>query len=313
MKRLFRTGFAFFALVAVLVLAPAAFAQDTTFGLSDSDFALWTGANAASASFSTLTLDFTADLSVAGIEGANVAANLVGSAAIDTAGAFSLLVTGDINDGTQTQAVNFEARLVGDMIYVNLGDGNGWQGGKAEEAMSGFSSAFAAGSGLPVDPAALASGDLSGLMGNEDVMGAMAGLASLDPSSFIAIARSDADGLAQFNINLSISDLLQQPAVGGLLGSQMSGGAEMTEAEMQQMGAMLGMMFGEAVLSFDQYVDTSTNLVERGVFTINLPLSALGMGEGAGVNLVFDIDLTSYNQPVTVEAPAEFTPLPSGS
>ncbi|MBK8024628.1 MAG: hypothetical protein IPK19_25180 [Chloroflexi bacterium] len=27
---------------------------------------------------------------------------------------------------------------------------------------------------------------------------------------------------------------------------------------------------------------------------------------------MFDIDLTSYNQPVTVEAPAEFTEMPSG-
>ncbi|MBK8023584.1 MAG: hypothetical protein IPK19_19655 [Chloroflexi bacterium] len=314
MKRIFRTGFALLMLAAILVLAPAAFAQDTTYGLSDSDFALWSNANATSAAFSSLTLDFTTDVSVVGLdEGGDITVNLVGSSAIDTAGAFSLVVTGDINSGGQAMPVNFEARLVGDMVYFNLGDGNGWMGGQAEDMMSGLGSSFAAGAGLPVDPAALAEGDLSGLMGNEDVMNAMMGLSAIDPSSFIAMTRSDADSLAQFNINFSISDLLQDKAILGMLGGQLGGGAEMTDEELQQTGAMLGMMFGQAVLSFDQYVDTSSNLVERSVLTINLPLEMLGGGAGAGVNVVFDIDLTSYNQPVTVEAPAEFTEMPSGS
>lgn len=314
MKRLFRVGTALMLLAAILVLAPAALAQDTpTFGLSDSDYTQWTTANATSVAFNTLSLDFTASLTASGLSDSDISANLTGSAAIDTAGLFSLTVTGDINDGTTSTPVNLEARVVDDMIYVDLGDGTGWHGGKAEDVMSGLSSAFASGAGLPVDPSSLASGDLSGLMNNPEAMSALSALSSLDPESFITITRSDADGLAQFDIAVSIADLLKNPAIVGLMSSAGGSGTQMTDAQVQQMSAMMGMMFADAVFTFDQYVDTGSNLVKRAVLNFSLPLTAMGMGANSGVNLVFDVNLNNYNDPVTVEAPSDFTPFDMGT
>lgn len=308
MNRFFRTGIVLSLLALILVVVPGAFAQEPTFGLSDADYALFTTANATSAAFDDVAVDFTLSLTAAGLSDEDVTANLTGSAAIATSGLFSLTVSGEVNDGTTATPVNLEARVVDEMIYLNLGDGNGWQGGPLEEVTNQFTSGFAEGMGgaLPVDPADLASGDLSGLMGNEEMMSTMSALSSIDPESFIAITRSDADGLAQYNIALSIADLLQDPAIGALMGSQMGGGTEMTAEQQQQMSMMMGMMFGEAVLSLDQYVDQSSNLVERAVVTFSLPLDML-VGPGAAVDFSFDLDITGYNQGVTVEAPAEFT------
>ncbi|MDZ4771486.1 MAG: hypothetical protein SGJ24_20360 [Chloroflexota bacterium] len=298
MNRLFRAGFALMLLAALLVIAPAAFAQDTTLGLSDADFAAWSAANENSAAFETLSLNFTSTLNVAGLGESPITWDLTGATQIGVEGTFGLLVTGEFNDGTQTLPVNFEVRLVGDMLYINA-DGSEWMGGKTEDALGSFAE------GAGIDPAALASGDLSGIMGagGADAMGAMAGLSSLNPSDFVAVTR---DG-STFRTEVSISDLLQSPAIAGILGGAMGGGAEMTEAETQQMGMMMSMMFAEAALSYTQTIDSETNRVEGGLLEINLPLSALGMGEGAAVALTLDMNTLTYNEALSVEAPAEFT------
>jgi hypothetical protein len=313
MKRLFRTGMILSLLALILVAVPGAFAQEPTFGLSDADYELFTTANSTSAAFDDVALDFTLSLTAAGLADEDVTANLTGSAAIATSGLFSLTVGGEVNDGTTATPVNLEVRVVENMLYVNVGDENGWQGGPLDQIASGLTGAFTQGMGgaLPVDPEALAGGDLSGMMGNEDMMSAMSALSTLDPESFIAITRSDADGLAQYNIALSIADLLQDPAIASLMGSQMGGGQEMTAEQQQQMGMMMSMMFSNAVVSLDQYVDQGTNLVERAVLTFSLPLDMM-VGPGAAIDLSFDIDITGYNQGVTVEAPAEFTELNMG-
>lgn len=313
MNRLFRTGIVLSLLALILVAVPGAFAQEPTFGLSDADYELFTTANAASAAFDDVALDFTLSLTAAGLTDEDVTANLTGSASIAMSGLLNLTVSGEVNDGTTTTPVNLELRAVDNMLYINTGDGSGWQGGPLDQIASSFTSGFAEGMGgaLPVDPEALASGDLSDVMGNEQMMTAMSALSAIDPESFIAITRSDADGLAQYNIALSITDLMQDPAVSSLLGGTMGGGQEMTAEQQQQMGMMMSMMFSNAVLSLDQYVDQSSNMVERAVLTFSLPLDML-VGPGAAIDLSFDIDITGYNQGVSVEAPAEFTELNLG-
>ncbi|MBK8024629.1 MAG: hypothetical protein IPK19_25185 [Chloroflexi bacterium] len=71
-------------------------------------------------------------MSVVGLdEGGDITVNLVGSRPSKRQSAFEPRRAGDINSGGQAMPVDFEARLVGDMVYFNLGDGNGWMGARA--------------------------------------------------------------------------------------------------------------------------------------------------------------------------------------
>jgi hypothetical protein len=307
---------ALFGCIALLALiVPAGLAQDETFGLSDADYALFSEANNASASFDTLSYDFTLDMTVAGMGPSDLTIALIGSGVLgeqDGDMLFSLDVSGDIGDGANTQTVDFEVRLVGGMIYVNLGDGNGWSGGTVEEILGQV------GGMAGVDPSALLSGDASvmgDMMAMPGMMDSMSGLSNLNAADYIGISRADADGLAEFTIAINIADLLTAPELAPLLGGAIAGqmGADastMTEADMQQMSMMMGMLFSDLSLTYAQSINTSTSLVERGVLTLDFPLSAMLTGGAEGnINLVLDINLSGYNAPIAVEAPAEFTPM----
>jgi hypothetical protein len=70
---------------------------------------------------------------------------------------------------------------------------------------------------------------------------------------------------------------------------------------------MVAAALSQSSLTFEQYVNTETELVDRAVLTVNLPLEQL-FGEGALVTLEFDVQLSGYGEAVSVEAPAEFEP-----
>ena len=299
-----------FTLVALMVaLVPASFAQVETFGLSTEDFELFTAANANISSLSDFAYDFTLDLLVSGIEDADISGTLNGVGAIGSGdGAFSLDVNGSFTADGETQPADIEIRVVGGNVYFNVGD-QGWQGATLEELMA-FGGSAAGGMGLPVNPEDLADGDLSGMEGMEGMSDAMADLASLDPSEYVSITRlDDEDGQAHFSPSLDICSLLSSEEFAGLIGGAMAmemGGdsGEMTEEEVKQAGMMVAMMFGTATLTFDQYVNVETELVERAVLDIQLPLDQL-LGEGALVSLTFDISLSNFGEPVTIEVPAD--------
>jgi hypothetical protein len=293
MKRIFRASIALLLLAALFVGIPAAMAQDT-FGLSQDDFATWTGAFANTASFSTLKMDYTSTLNLAGL-GADVMWDVRGTAWIDTVnGALAMTVLGMLNDGSSMQDIDMEVRIVGDMFYVTFDGGMSWEGGRLEDAAG----AFAGGAGI--NPDDLMSGDVSGLL-PEGMDDALAGFGDFDPAAFVSVARAGSD----FTISLDIPGLLSSPAIAGLLGGALGGGGEMTAQQQQQMGMMMGMMFADARLTYTQSVNTGSNLVERGAFLLSLPLDAL-VGEGALVTLTMDFDFNGWNAPVTIEAPANF-------
>ncbi len=306
---------ALFALL--LLIVPAAFAQD--FGLSDADSDLLAAANENSAAASSFAYDFVATLSIIGLDTQPITANLSGSGVIvsDMSGdLFSLQVLGQLGSGGQTIPVNFEARLINDMLYLNLGDGSGWMGGPLDELLSDdmFGELTGGmGTDLPVDPGALASGDLSDLMMMPGLTEAMTGLSTLEPERYISLNRLATEGgVAQFRLTLDLAGLLSSPEIGSLLGMAMMGDAGsmgMSQAEMAQMGQMIGMMFAGSMISLDQYVDVERELVNRTVLAVTLPLEGLLGAPGAGIDLTFDINLSGYGQSFKVEAPASFTPL----
>lgn len=304
--------FRLIAVVLVLsllaVLVPAGMAQDDTFGLSDADFALWSDANAQSGERNHLAYNFILDFNLDAAPN-SVAFSLNGEGVISQEDQFSLTVTGDVpaGDNGALQPVNLELRVVDGMIYVNQGEG--WQGGPVDEVLGELGEAFGGMTGL--DPDALGEGDMSEMMAMPGVMEGMMALSELDINDYIAMERlPDVGGQALFHTEILLVDLLTSDAfsrlIGGAVAGQMGGGAEMTDEQLQQMGAMVGMMFADLSLTFDQYISTETNLVERGVLVFDLPLSGAMMGgEDININLTFDISL-DYPESVSVVAPENF-------
>jgi hypothetical protein len=311
----FRLITVFLVLALLAALVPAGMAQDDTLGLSGEDFTFWTDAIAQSAESDNLAYNFTLDFNLDAAPN-SMAFSLDGEGVISESGLFSLNVTGDIpaGDNGALQPVNFELRVVDDMIYVNLGEG--WQGGTAEEVVSGLGETFGGMTGL--DPEALAEGDMSGMMAMPGMMEGMAALGDLDINDYVTVERlDDADGQAHFSTEILVADLLSSDAFAGILGGavagQMGGGAEMSDEQLQQMGAMVGMMFADVSLTYDQYISNETGLVERGVLVFDLPLSgAMTGGEDVNLNLNFDINL-EYPESVDVTAPESFEPFDTGS
>jgi hypothetical protein len=309
----FRLGFALVVLALILALVPAVFAQDTL-GASQGDYDLWTSANASIATIKTVTYDFTAKLEVAGMGDSNVSADLKGNGVVDAANeAFQLDVTGSVVQGTDTTPVNLGIRIVDGNIYISTDNGETWQGSKLEDAMSSFGSGFAQGSGLPVNPSDLENGDLSSITSNPEAEAMMNALSELKPSDFLSLARTDSNGLAQFTLKVDVAKLLSSPALAPMfsslaaMGSADSGSAPaMTDAQMQQMQQMMGAMFSTASITLDQYIDPASTQVQRTVLDVKLPLDSM-VGPGAAVNLNFDVNLSNYDEAVTVEAPANAT------
>ncbi len=307
----FRLSIALLVLALVLAIVPAVFAQDTL-GASQSDYDAWTAANASIADISTVSYDFTAKLEVAGLGDTNVSADLKGSGVIDANEdnpAFQLDVTGSVVSGKDTTPVNVGLRIVDGMIYASDDGGETWNGSKLDDAMSSFGEGFVQGSGLPVDPTDLENGDLSSLTSNPEAAAAMKALSELKPSNFLSLVRADDAGVAQFTLKLDVAKLLADPALmplfAGMAGSSGSD-ATATDAQMKQMQAMMGAMFSTATIAVDQYVDPASSQIQRTTLTVAVPLDAM-MGPGAAVNITFDVNLSNYDEAVTVEAPANAT------
>lgn len=304
----------------ILLVVPAVFAQDQTFGLSDADFALLTAANAGLADIDSATFDLTVAFSVTGM-GDDASADITGSGVLSADPAnplFSVALSGSSTSDGETTPINAEMRLVDGMLYLN--DGSGWKGQPAEDLASDVGSMAGGMTGMDVNPEDLASGDLSDLSGMEGMSEAMAALANLDPSEFISITRSDDAGLALFTIDLSISDLLNSPSLAPLFTSALSMGGdvegmEMSQEQMQAMTGMFAAMFAEATVTVEQWIDPATTQLQRVALDVSLPIPDMS-GSGNGTVTVafnFDLSLSGFGEPVTVEVPENVELVESGS
>lgn len=302
-----------------LLVVPTIFAQET-FGLSDEDFTLFTTANATSAAAESLAYDFTASFALAGV-GEDVSVDLSGSGVIggtSDSPLFDLVVTGEIVADGETIPADLQVRLVGDTIYYNAGS-TGWQGGLVEDMLAQFGSMASMMGGLPVDPTSLGSGDLSEIAGMEGIGEMMAGFDDFDPSAYIGISNlGDEGGLTHFQADFDVAGFLGSDAMSSIMAMGMMGsmpeGVEMPAEQMAQMGQMMAMMFSGATLTFDQWIDSATSLVNRAVLDINFPIpdmSGAGTGAGGSILLNFDISLSGFGEPITVEAPEGAVMMPS--
>jgi hypothetical protein len=300
-------------------VVPSALAQDT-FGLSDADYAFWTNAVETSAAFNSLSYDYTFNLRVEGLgESGPLVVEAAGGGQLgdmDGKAVFSMTAVGEVSSD-QTLPFNMEVRTIDNMLYQSFG--SGWFGGTLEELFGSLFGLLGMGDALPIDPESLLEGgDLGGM---EDLLAvpgltdAVAALSTLQASDFITISRrADMGDQAHFVIDISIADLLSSDAVAPLLAASLAQGmgedaSSMTEQEMRQMGALIGALFMGLELTYEQFINTSTNLVERGVLTLNFPISSmLTGGPEASISMEMTVNLSGYNQPISVEAPENFRP-----
>jgi hypothetical protein len=302
-------------LALIVALVPAAAAQDQTFGLSADDYALLTAANNNSSTASSYDYAFSlmADLSTSG-EAINIALDGTGT----SSEGFSMNVTGSIKASGDTTPAQLSLLVVGDSLYISTDNGETWYGSTMQDLTTMGTSMLG---DLPIDPAALAGGDISGLESQAGLGDVMSGLENLDPATFINMSSAPADGgMTAFTINLDLATLLTSPEMSQLLGTALSssgamGGGSTTAAtpspeELQMMGSMIGGMFSTATATLTQVVDPASQHVMQTTITFALPLDAMGSA-GDGVNVTFDITLSNYDAAAAVQAPASFEPIES--
>ncbi len=294
-------------LVAAFVMAAGAAAQEgETFGLSEDDFLLWTSANETSTLFDSLAFSYVSTLDFE-LEGTVIAANIAGEGVI-TADAFQMTAAGNI-DGLGPVAI--ELRVVGESVFVNGIDGtDAWY--EIDQANLTDIQDIA-GDQLPIDPGALAQGDLSGTgLSDEQQMAVFGDVFALIEAlpGYIEITRdADEAGEAVFFIEFLLSEFVQDPALESIVAAGIaSDGATSMEDAQAQASEGLGaatMVTAGSEISFTQSIDLATSLVQAGDLVISL--GGEGMPFLAGVTL--DVSLEEYNPATTVEAPAESTPI----
>lgn len=296
--------------VLLLGLVPASMAQDMTFGLSQEDFAALTTANAMSASATSATYNFTLALDV-NADGEAVALDLTGEGVYgmgeDGQPLFSLKLGGNMNSEGTDSPVDLEIRLTEGNVYFNSSTitGGMWQGMSQEDFGAQLETMTA---GLPVSPEAIAESSENPELANE----VFAQLATLNPEDYIAITN---DG-GHFTVDADVAGLMSSEQMQAIIVTAAASSAEgeaMGEAELAAMSAIMGSLFQDSVVRFEQYVGADS-MIERSVATIDLNIDPAMMGETGDpvvLNLVFDISLSGYNQPVTVEAPADATMMPA--
>ncbi|MDX2159938.1 MAG: hypothetical protein SF162_01310 [bacterium] len=300
-----------FLLVLVLLVTVAipVFAQD--FGLSGEDSALLNEAVNNSTAADSLRYEFTAVVTASGVDSSDLNLNVSGSGVISS-DALSMIVDGTIEASGETIPAALEVRFVNETFYLGLA--GQWFSATPDE-LTNLGSAVGGQAGLPIDPSALAGGDMSGMAGMEGMGDLMTSLAELDPATFISQSRlADAGGDAVFQTAFDVEMLFSTPAFGQLFAMGMaqgsaSAGGEMTPEQAEMMAQMIGVMFADAEFTFDQFVNVETRTVSSAVLSLNLPLEGLVGQPGAGLTVELTVDLSGYNEPVSVEVPADAQPL----
>lgn len=288
----------------MLAVVPFAMAQEETFGLSAEDFALFSSPNmdADSASF-----DYSIDVNVTGAPDGDVVVTLSGAGAfgMDASGNVvgSLTIAGTADAAGDSTPLNVELRIVDNVLYFNMGDGN-WMGQGLDDALSSISDMAP----LPVDPTDLMSGDLSEDPEAAQAMGEMmTALASLDPAQFMSISRlGDENNQAHFQLSIDLAGLVSSDAFMQMMNSA---GTMSGDESVAGMAPMLAMIFQNASLTWDQFVDLADSRLRQGILDFAMSVNPAMMGasdaSATPVDVAFNLNISNiqYDVPVSVTAP----------
>jgi len=294
-------------LALIVALVPAASAQEQTFGLTPDEYTALTTANAntASATSYDYAVDLTVDAAASG-SAFNVALQGTGS----MSNGFALNASGSVKSDGDTSPIALGLIVVDGSLYISPDGGTTWYASTAEELGQMFTGM------LPVDPAALAEGDLSDLSNMGDMTGMMSGLENLDPSQFISITAAADGDTTVYTMTLDIGTLLSTPEMSTMLGMAMASSSGTTTPgvptpspeEAAMMGQMIGGMFSTATATITQTVDTAAQLVNSTVVSVSIPMDAMGSA-GDAINVTFDLSMSNYGAGAAVTAPENTQPL----
>lgn len=297
------------ALVMVFALAPGAFAQESeTFGLSEEDFAFWGAANSESTAFATLDFSYNTTLTIDVGDGAPLAAELSGEGLIGDNG-LSLTMTGTVEG---VGPIDLELRVLDNAGYIRGIDGTDTWYEISEADLNSLQEQF--GDALPVDPGALASGDPEALGLDEDAQMeanmAVFGLLGSFPDYIEVTRAADEDGEAVFVMEFLLDEFVADPNLETIVAVGIASNDEAVSFEDAQAQAGEGidlaqMFLSDSLLTFTQYIDLEDNLVSEGY----LELSVGSVEAGGAFDLTVDVFINEYGPDVTIEAPAESTPL----
>jgi hypothetical protein len=291
-------------MVLALVLGVVAnvAAQEDTFGLTAEELAAWGEANAASTAGDNLEFTYFFDVSITA-EGDSFAGSISGEGAF-SGESFSMTVVGDIDE---VGAVDLELRFVDERLYVTGFDESGAWLSVSESDFEGLTEM--AGDQIPFDIDALASGDTSELgLDEAQQQEALFAIISLSETiaDYVAVETFEEEGSDGYFAEFFLDDFVQDPAVQTLIGIGVSSqNPEATDTELQEANAAAVLIAAGSELSFTQYIDPETSLVEEGIFVL-----ALG-GESMPFEVYLELDaiIDSYESSAEIVAPEEALPL----
>lgn len=308
------------ALTLVLMLVPAAYAQDdlSCMGLSADDCAILQAAAANSENMSSFNMDFKFNLSLTGLAtlspGASditVTADGSGPLAVDKskmtaedpfAGLMMAMdANGSFTGGTESGGGSTSFVIVDGNFYLQDPTSGQWIGVNLMDLMN---SGFLQQAGVPVSPEMLMGGMMGGDSSATDPMAALSalGLGDVDPAAlvatpgFITNARLADDSIGgqtvyPFTTTLDFAPLFASPEFTKIMDSIMASAAQ-SDPSMAQVGPMIAMLLQQSQLtvSTGQWIGADDQFVHRFTFDINalIDLSAMmgGAGAGAGANSV---------------------------
>ncbi len=298
------------ALLVVLVaaFAPAAFAQDMTYGLSQEDFAAFTAALANSSSQSEFSFTYSGSMvTVTGEGDSNV--TYAGEGAL-SGGDFQLTMSGDVTDPTSgAQPYSTELRFADETLYIDFG---GMWISASEADVTALGEQFG-----PMLGGGMGSTDMtdpSALMTQPGMMEAMTALQDLDPESFTSIARSDDAGLSVYTTTVDLGTLLANEGIqqlfvmGAQQGAAAAGGEGLTAEQLAQLPAL----FANSSVTIAHRVNPSTNLVEGFSLAVSLPIDLSEMGTASDpldVSITLDVAIGGYGTATEITAPEAATPV----
>ena len=298
------------ALMVTLLLAGVVNGQDMCYQLSADDCQAINDAYAGLEGVNSFAMDYSIDLNISGLpEDAGFSAMTfsnagTGTFAMDMEAAFpiqmDLTMTTNATGPEPVENSVIPIRIVDGFLYMDVGDG--WRGVNLVEAMSNPDAL-----GLPFDPNALASGDMSGLeeagMDPNMMMGMMGSVMALsEVDGFLTYARNG----NTFTFTADAGVLISDPAFTEVLTAM--GETDPDLAQAAAMAPFLTMLLDNGTIVINQgigeggFVDTIDFLVD---FTIDMSALDPSMAEPIVFDLDFTVQISDPNGMFEFVAPAD--------
>ncbi len=307
--------------ILMLLLAPGARAQQA----DPPDTTLLTQAVQNTAAATAYTFNFTLRFDVAGIPGGGIALDLNGSGTFargEFGPSLDLVLNGTGHIGNRPAPTSVKARIINGIFYFNLSGSDRWSGARLDELVplaedvmvSNFVRGFT-GSSMPLSAGQSPSGTTNDPTVRAALDRVTTALGQVDFSRFAAMQRLpdetvDDAATAHFVAQIALADLARSDEVVALLVDLVRVGnpaqPDLSDTERSAVGALFARIFSQSSLTLDQYAGIDDGFLHRwsahGDILID-PTTLDRQGNAVHLGLDFDMRLSDFNQPASVEIP----------